>query len=125
MGAHQPLSDGKGPHLQTRQGRRHEESEFRSPDPACNPYLAFAVMIAAGLKGIEGKYRLTDPVEEDIFEMSEEEREKAGLYHCREAFMKLVQNAMMSPLVRETWVITYSSSLLKTRKKNGMRSGLM
>ncbi len=32
--------------------------EFRSPDSACNPYLAYAVMIAAGLKGIEGKYAL-------------------------------------------------------------------
>ena len=32
--------------------------EFRSPDSACNPYLAYAVMIAAGLKGIEGKYKL-------------------------------------------------------------------
>lgn len=32
--------------------------EFRSPDSACNPYLAYAVMIAAGLKGIEGKYQL-------------------------------------------------------------------
>ncbi|CAB4333097.1 unannotated protein [freshwater metagenome] len=32
--------------------------EFRAPDSACNPYLAYAVMIAAGLKGIEGKYTL-------------------------------------------------------------------
>jgi glutamine synthetase len=32
--------------------------EFRSPDSACNPYLAYAVMIAAGLRGIEGKYKL-------------------------------------------------------------------
>ena len=48
--------------------------EFRSPDPACNPYLAFAVMLAAGLKGIEKGYELAPPVEEDIFEMSEAER---------------------------------------------------
>jgi len=34
--------------------------EVRSPDSACNPYLAFAVIIAAGLKGVEGKYELTD-----------------------------------------------------------------
>jgi len=49
-------------------------AEFRAPDPACNPYLAFAVMLAAGLKGIKEKYELPDPVEEDIFHMSEEER---------------------------------------------------
>jgi glutamine synthetase len=34
--------------------------EFRSPDSACNPYLAYAVMLAAGLKGIEGNYKLVD-----------------------------------------------------------------
>ncbi|MBU0988574.1 MAG: glutamine synthetase family protein, partial [Proteobacteria bacterium] len=48
--------------------------EFRSPDPACNPYLAFAVMLGAGLEGIEKKYELPDPVEEDIFEMNPAER---------------------------------------------------
>lgn len=37
--------------------------ELRNPDPACNPYLAFSVMLAAGLKGIENKYELPDPVE--------------------------------------------------------------
>ena len=53
--------------------------EFRSPDPACNPYLAFAVMLAAGLKGIEKGYELPPPVEEDIFEMSEAARRKHGI----------------------------------------------
>ena len=53
--------------------------EFRSPDPACNPYLAFAVMLAAGLKGIEKGYELPPPVEEDIFEMSEAARKKHGI----------------------------------------------
>ena len=53
--------------------------EFRSPDPACNPYLAFAIMLAAGLKGIEGNYPLPDPIEEDIYEMDEEARDRAGI----------------------------------------------
>ncbi|MCJ7769790.1 MAG: glutamine synthetase family protein, partial [Dehalococcoidales bacterium] len=39
--------------------------EFRSPDPACNPYLAFSVMLAAGLEGIEKGYELPEPVEEN------------------------------------------------------------
>jgi len=42
--------------------------EFRSPDPSCNPYLAFAVMLGAGMEGIEKGYDLSDPIEEDIFE---------------------------------------------------------
>ena len=53
--------------------------EYRSPDPACNPYLTFAVMLAAGLKGIEKGYELPPPVEEDIFEMSEASRKKHGI----------------------------------------------
>ena len=50
--------------------------EYRSPDPACNPYLAFAVMLAAGLGGIEKKYPLRDPVERNVYEMTNEERKK-------------------------------------------------
>ncbi len=53
--------------------------EFRSPDPACNPYLAFAVMLGAGLEGIEKKYELPAPVEEDIFEMNLAERRAHGI----------------------------------------------
>ncbi len=53
--------------------------EFRAPDPACNPYLAFAVMLAAGLKGIENQYELPDPIEEDIYEMSEKEKNERGI----------------------------------------------
>ncbi|MBW1781760.1 MAG: glutamine synthetase [Deltaproteobacteria bacterium] len=53
--------------------------EFRSPDPACNPYLAFAVMLGAGLEGIDKKYELPDPVEEDIFEMNPAERKAHGI----------------------------------------------
>jgi len=50
--------------------------EFRAPDPACNPYLAFAVMLAAGLKGIENEYELPAPIEEDIYSMSEKDKKK-------------------------------------------------
>ena len=53
--------------------------EFRSPDPACNPYLAFAVMLAAGMKGVEEGYKLADPIEEDIYELSAERREEMGI----------------------------------------------
>ncbi|MGI8573904.1 MAG: type I glutamate--ammonia ligase [Egibacteraceae bacterium] len=53
--------------------------EFRAPDPACNPYLTFAVMLAAGLRGIEKDYDLPDETEDNIFEMSEGERRAAGI----------------------------------------------
>ncbi|MFZ5570450.1 MAG: glutamine synthetase family protein [Thermodesulfobacteriota bacterium] len=53
--------------------------EFRSPDPACNPYLAYAVMLGAGMEGIDRQYELPDPIEEDIFEMKPEERNRRGI----------------------------------------------
>ena len=53
--------------------------EFRSPDPACNPYLAFALMLAAGLEGIEKEYKLPEPIEENVFEMGETERNRRGI----------------------------------------------
>ena len=53
--------------------------EFRSPDPACNPYLAFSVMLAAGLKGIEEGYDLPPEATNNIFEMTPEERSAEGI----------------------------------------------
>ena len=53
--------------------------EFRSPDPACNPYLTFSVLLAAGLAGIEEGLEPPEPVEENVYEMSLQEREKRGI----------------------------------------------
>jgi glutamine synthetase len=53
--------------------------EYRSPDPACNPYLAFAVMLEAGLEGIEKEYELPPPSEKNAAEMTEDERREAGI----------------------------------------------
>ncbi|MFW5906963.1 MAG: type I glutamate--ammonia ligase [Candidatus Natronoplasma sp.] len=59
--------------------KRGTRIEIRNPDPAGNPYLQFASLLAAGLKGIEEKLDPTDPVEEDIFSMSKEERKEKGI----------------------------------------------
>jgi glutamine synthetase len=53
--------------------------ELRSPDPACNPYLCFSVMLAAGLKGIEENLEPPDPIEENVYEMTEQERKDRGI----------------------------------------------
>jgi glutamine synthetase len=76
--------------------------EFRCPDPACNPYLAFAVMLAAGLKGIEEKCPIPEPIEEDIFEMSEERREKLGIKSLPGSLHEAISLTEKSELVRET-----------------------
>ncbi|GAB3677467.1 type I glutamate--ammonia ligase [Halopiger thermotolerans] len=53
--------------------------ELRSPDPSCNPYLALAVMIHAGLDGIEQGLECPDPVRENIYEFDEQKREEYGI----------------------------------------------
>ena len=53
--------------------------ELRNPDPAANPYLAFAVMLAAGLKGIERRMELPAEATDNIYEMSSKERKVAGI----------------------------------------------
>ena len=76
--------------------------EFRAPDPACNPYLAFAVMLAAGLDGIENKYQLPDPVEEDIYHMSETERKARGIQSLPGSLYEAILEYEKSDLVRKT-----------------------
>jgi len=76
-------------------------AELRCPDPACNPYLAFAVMLAAGLKGIEEGYELPDPVEEDIFQMSDAERESAGITLLPGSLAEAIAETEKSELVRK------------------------
>jgi glutamine synthetase len=53
--------------------------EYRAPDPSCNPYLAFAVVLAAGLKGITEGYELPEPSAENLYELSPEDRKAAGI----------------------------------------------
>ncbi|MBI4296365.1 MAG: glutamine synthetase, partial [Chloroflexi bacterium] len=53
--------------------------EIRSPDPACNPYLCFSVLLAAGLEGIEEGTEPPEPVEENVYHMSDEERQRRGI----------------------------------------------
>ena len=75
--------------------------EYRSPDPACNPYLAFSVMLAAGLDGIENKYELPEPVEENVYEMSETERVKRGITTLPGSLLSAIALAEKSELVRK------------------------
>lgn len=75
--------------------------ELRSPDPGCNPYLAFAVMLTAGLKGIEGKYKLADPVEQDVYHMTPEERAKLGIEELPGSLIEAIEHAEKSELLKE------------------------
>jgi len=74
--------------------------EFRVPDPACNPYLAFSVLLAAGLEGIEKKYPLGEPIEENVYEMSPEERDRRGINSLPGNLFEAVSVTEKSKVVR-------------------------
>jgi glutamine synthetase len=75
--------------------------EYRSPDPACNPYLAFAVMLSAGLAGIENNYPLPAPVERNVYEMTDEERRNAGIETLPESLHEAIMVAEKSELLKK------------------------
>jgi glutamine synthetase len=90
--------------------------EYRSPDPACNPYLAFAVMLAAGLEGIEKEYPCPDPVEENVYEMSEQERQERGIDHLPGSLWEAVELAEGSDLLRRCLGDHLFDSLLSNKR---------
>ena len=83
-----------------KQGREASRRiEYRAPDPACNPYLAFSVMLAAGLEGIEKEYPLPDPVETNVFDMTDDERRAGGIESLPGNLWEAVQITERSELV--------------------------
>ncbi|MDH5202550.1 MAG: glutamine synthetase family protein [Nitrospirota bacterium] len=76
--------------------------ELRSPDPSCNPYLAFACMLQAGLKGVEKGYKLPEPVEMDVYNLSDEERMKYNIDVLPGSLNRAIEYAENSELLRET-----------------------
>ena len=90
--------------------------EFRSPDPACNPYLAFSVMLAAGLEGVEKGYETPEPVEENVYEMSEEERQKRGIETLPASLWEALQLTAKSEVVRKALGNHLFDAFIKNKK---------
>ena len=90
--------------------------EFRSPDPACNPYLAFSVMLAAGLEGIEKEYKVPDPVEENVYEMTEEERQKRGIETLPASLLEAILLTEKSDVVRGALGDHVFNAFIKNKK---------
>lgn len=94
----------------------HTRIEYRSPDPACNPYLAFAAMLAAGLDGIEQERALPPPVEENVFEMSAEERARLGIETLPGNLREAIDAAAESTLLRQALGDHVFDTLLKNKR---------
>lgn len=76
--------------------------ELRCPDPSGNPYLQFAVMLQAGLKGIEEGYKLQDPMELNLYHLTDEERAERGIKSLPASLGEAIAVAEKSALLRET-----------------------
>jgi len=75
--------------------------EIRNPDPACNPYLAFSVMLAAGLEGVKRKYKLMPEATGNIYGMTDHERRKASIESLPDDLYEAIKLTEKSALVRK------------------------
>src|SRR5947209_2998831 len=76
--------------------------ELRCPDPACNPYLTFAVLLQAGLEGVEKGYELPDPMEKNLYHLSPDERRRLGIEQLPETLGEAIELTAESELVLRT-----------------------
>jgi glutamine synthetase len=76
--------------------------EYRALDSAANPYLAFAVLLAAGLKGVEEGYELPEGAEDDVWELTDAERRALGIDPLPQSLDGAIQVMERSELVAET-----------------------
>ncbi len=77
-------------------------AEFRCPDPACNPYLTFAALLQAGLDGIEHGYELNAPMERNLYDLTPDERETAGIESLPETLGEAIEVGAHSEFLKRT-----------------------
>ena len=90
--------------------------ELRSPDPACNPYLAFSVILAAGLDGMEQQYEPPAPTEENVLALSQAERARRGIATLPGSLGEAIALAEGSTLVRRALGEHVFASFLQNKK---------
>tara|TARA_B100000686_G_scaffold19636_1_gene17973 strand:+ start:245 stop:1582 length:1338 start_codon:yes stop_codon:yes gene_type:complete len=90
--------------------------EYRAPDPACNPYLAFSVMLSAGLEGIEKKYELPQSLEKSAHDMTNSELEKLGIESLPGNLWEAIQVTEQSELVKKSLGQDVFESFIENKK---------
>lgn len=90
--------------------------EYRAPDPACNPYLSFSVMLAAGLDGIEKKSELPPPAETNVFDLSSEERKERNIESLPGNLWEAISITEDSELVRNALGDAVFESFIQNKK---------
>lgn len=89
--------------------------ELRFPDAACNPYLAFSVMLGAGLSGLDRKLECPDPMSRDLYELSALEREQLDIRSLPHDLYEAIRVAEDSELLRDTLGREVMTKLIETK----------
>ena len=87
--------------VQKRNSEQSTRIEYRSPDTACNPYLAFSVILAAGLRGIKEGYELPQEADANLFEIGDDMLEKLGIGQLPQSMSDALRVMERSELVAE------------------------
>ncbi|MEF3279954.1 MAG: glutamine synthetase family protein [Elusimicrobiota bacterium] len=90
--------------------------EARFPDPAANPYLAFSVMLRAGLEGIKSKEKLSSPVEADVYEMNEIERKANKIEVLPGSLIEAIEESEKSKILKEALGEHVFQKLIENKK---------
>jgi glutamine synthetase len=90
------------PHVRARRSQSQTRMELRCPDPACNPYLTFAALLQAGLEGIEKGYELPEPMEQNLYHLTPDDRRRLGIEQLPETLGEAVELTAGSELVLRT-----------------------
>jgi len=91
--------------------------ELRCPDPACNPYLTFAVMLHAGLDGIEHNFKITEPMEQNLYHLSQKERKSLGIQSLPDSLGEAISLTEKSDFVRKALGEHVFSRFVEQKKK--------
>ncbi|HEY5579482.1 MAG TPA: glutamine synthetase family protein [Acidimicrobiia bacterium] len=95
--------------------------EYRAPDAACNPYLAFSVLLAAGIWGVENGADLPDEVSNNVFEMTASERSEADIVRLPETLVEALGEMEGSQLVAEALGTHVFDWFLRNKRKEWER----
>ncbi len=92
-------------------------AEIRCPDPACNPYLTFAVLLHAGLEGIEKGYELPAPMEQNLYHLTAEQRRERGIVALPETLGEALDELATSELARRALGQHIFDAYIETKRK--------
>ena len=102
---------------------RATRAELRCPDPACNPYLTFAALLHAGLEGIEKGYELPPPMETNLYDLTHEERVRAGIESLPETLGEAIELGAASELLLKAWASTSTPATSTSSAPSGRTTG--